>query len=94
VARGSVVPIMSAKADIMETMRAGIDGYRVAELPREVPRLDLNRIVLFEQIEPAPESRLWLELHAARGTAGQSWEGLGYLVLWFCGITGIGFSFL
>lgn len=85
---------MSAKADIMETVRTSIQPYGVAELPSQLPVLDLSRVILFDQISPAPQSCLWLELHAAKPTVGHSWEGISYVVLWLCGISGIGLSFL
>jgi len=85
---------MSAKADIIGTVEAGTRALPLGELPQEIRMLDLSWIVLFEQAEPVARSGLWLELDAAKNAAGESWENISFLVLWLCGISGIGLSLL
>ena len=45
-----------------------------------------------EEIARFTELRLGLALKPRYHGTGEFWETLGYLVLWFCGLTAIGFS--
>ncbi len=43
---------------------------------------------------PSAEPRLWLEVSSPEHRANEYWETLSYVVIWLCGLTGVGLCFL
>ena len=54
----------------------------------------LARARRFEGGLPCARPWLWLALRSADHRAGELWETLSYLAIWFCGLASVGLCFL
>lgn len=85
---------MNSKANSMEMATAVVLEGSFRDVDEAVASAALARAGRFERAVPCAEPSLWLALGSVDHRAGELWETLSYLVIWVCGLAGVGLCFL
>jgi hypothetical protein len=70
------------------------EAWRIHDANEHVASVALAHSVLSEAATPSAGHHLWLGLCSRDHRAGELWETLSYVVIWLCGLMGVGLCFL
>ena len=85
---------MNAKANSIRIVPAMILAGEIQGVDEAVVSVALARAGRSESAGPSAERRVWLELSSPEHRASEYWETLSYVVIWLCGLIGVGLCFL
>ena len=85
---------MNAKANSIGIAPAMIFAGEIAGVDEADASAALARAGRSHDAGPSAEFRLWLGLRSPEHRASEHWETLSYVVIWLCGLIGIGLCFL
>ena len=85
---------MNAKANSIRIVPAMILAGEIQGVDEAVVSVALARAGRSESAGPSAERRVWLELSSLEHRASEYWETLSYVVIWLCGLIGVGLCFL
>jgi hypothetical protein len=81
------------KANAFEIAPVMIAVGQIHHLDESLASVALARAVLSEDAGPSVEPRPCLALRSAGHRTGEFWETVSYVVIWLCGLIGIGLCF-
>ena len=85
---------MNAKANSIGIVQAMILAGKIQGVDEAVASVALARAGRSEDAGPSAGPRLWLALSSPEHRASEYCETLSYVVIWLCGLIGIGLCFL
>ena len=85
---------MNAKANSIRIVPAMILAGEIQGVDEAVVSVALARAGQSADAGPCAEPRLWLELSSPEHRSNEYWETLSYVVIWLCGLIGVGLCFL